>query len=655
MPTRASRSRPRSISARPEPILRVLTLAASLAALWPSAASAEERINRFTSDIATQKDGALDVTETIEVTAENAQINHGIFRDFPTRYRGPHGNIVHVGFELLGTTLDGENVASKTEGVAGGKRVRIGDSDHLVAIGAHRYTIHYRATRELGRFADHDELYWNVTGNGWIFPIDAAEVRVRLPSPARFGERAFFTGPQGATEQSAQVVSEQPGEIDIAATRALGARDGLTVALGIPKGVIAPEAASDRFWNWFADNGPTLVALLGLWALAFFYWMAWKRVGRDPDHGTMVPLFAPPDSLSPAALRYMLKEKVDARSMSASLVNLGVRGRLRLIKADGGFLSKDVTTVEGTGTTAPGPAEEDSLLTTLIGGATGSIVMKQEEHATFERAKKGLDEQLAERFDGKLFHRNWGWIGAGAGLFLAVLLLTAATAGLAAGAGGSSVAFGTALSVIFIALRGVGFVGGVLTRKNLLMVIGAVVLGLLAVLSGGPLIELAMATGNYWPFVPLLTAMPLVISSFWWMPSPTAEGQQLIDKILGFKHYLSVAEGPQLDRMNPPQATPALFEKYLPYAIALDVENRWATRFTAILAAAAAAPGARQGFLWYSGYGDPWSNVDGFTSDIGDGLTSTMSAASTAPESSSGLGGGGSSGGGGGGGGGGGW
>ena len=633
---------------------RLLALAAALAALCPAAAGAEERINRFTSEIAIQKDGALDVTETIEVTAENAQINHGIFRDFPTRYRGPHGNIVHVGFELLGTTLDGENVASKTEGVAGGKRVRIGDPDHLVTIGAHRYTIHYRATRELGRFADHDELYWNVTGNGWIFPIDAAEVRVRLPSPARFGERAFFTGPQGATEQSAQVVSEQLGEIDIAATRALGAREGLSVALGIPKGVIAPDPASERFWNWFADNGPTLVALLGLWALAFFYWMAWKRVGRDPDHGTMVPLFAPPDSLSPAALRYMLKEKVDARSMSASLVNLGVRGRLKLVKADGGWLSSSTTTIEGTGAGQAGPAEEEQLLATLVGGTTGSIVMSKDEHATFERAKSGLDKQLSEQFDGTLFHRNWIWIAAGAGLFVMIVMLTAAVAGLASGAGGSGFAVGSTLTVALLALRSMSFAGGLSTR-NLLFVLVAVVLGGVALLTSAPLFALALQSGNYWPFVPLATALPLVISSFWWMPSPSPDGQKLRDRILGFKHYLSVAEGPQLDRMNPPQATPELFEKYLPYAIALDVENRWATRFTAILAAAAAAPGARQGFLWYSGYGDPWSNVDGFTSDIGDGLTSTMSAASTAPESSSGLGGGGSSGGGGGGGGGGGW
>ncbi|MEO6300990.1 MAG: hypothetical protein ABIO62_15305, partial [Paracoccaceae bacterium] len=303
----------------------------------------------------------------------------------------------------------------------------------------------------------------------------------------------------------------------------------------------------------------------------------------------------------------------------------------------------------------PGPDEEDQLLTTLIGGGTGSIVMSQDEQATFKRAKSQLDGNLSDRFDGKMFHRNWPWIAVGAVLFVTVILLTASVAGLASGASGAGFAVGTAMTVVMLALRIITSVGGGLSSRNLLWIVGGLVLAGLALISGAPLVALALQSGNYWPFVPLLTALPIVISSFWWMPSPTVDGQKLRDRILGFKHYLSIAEGPQLDRMNPPQATPELFEKYLPYAIALDVENRWATRFTAVLAAAAAAPGGQPGFLWYSGYGNPWSNVESFTSDIGSGLTSTMAAASTAPSSSSGTGGGGFSGGGGGGGGGGGW
>jgi len=106
--------------------------------------------------------------------------------------------------------------------------------------------------------------------------------------------------------------------------------------------------------------------------------------------------------------------------------------------------------------------------------------------------------------------------------------------------------------------------------------------------------------------------------------------------------------------MTAPKDTPEIFERYLPYAIALGIENRWADRFEGVLAAAAAS-GGQQGFLWYSGSNSPWSDPGSFTRDVGSSLSSTISSASAAPGSSSGSGGGGFSGGGGGGGGGGGW
>ena len=101
--------------------------------------------------------------------------------------------------------------------------------------------------------------------------------------------------------------------------------------------------------------------------------------------------------------------------------------------------------------------------------------------------------------------------------------------------------------------------------------------------------------------------------------------------------------------MTSPKDTPELFEKYLPYAIALGVENRWAKRFEGVLAAASAQ--GQQGFAWYSGSSSPWSNPTGFVANVGSSLSSAVGSASAAPGSS----GGGSSGGGGGGGGGGGW
>jgi uncharacterized membrane protein len=170
---------------------------------------------------------------------------------------------------------------------------------------------------------------------------------------------------------------------------------------------------------------------------------------------------------------------------------------------------------------------------------------------------------------------------------------------------------------------------------------------------GMPILGAALSSGWYLPLVFPLLALPVVISAFWWISAPTPEGRTVLDHIAGFKQYLSITEGERLDRMTPPKDTPEIFERYLPYAIALGVENRWAERFAGVLAAAAAS--GQQGFLWYSGSSSPWDNPTGFADRVGSSLSSTISSASTAPGSSSGSGGGGSSGGGGGGGGGGGW
>jgi uncharacterized membrane protein len=164
-----------------------------------------------------------------------------------------------------------------------------------------------------------------------------------------------------------------------------------------------------------------------------------------------------------------------------------------------------------------------------------------------------------------------------------------------------------------------------------------------------PIFTNALNSGWWLPLILPLLAAPLVISAFWWIAAPTPEGRKVLDHIAGFRQYLSITETERLDRMTPPQDTPELFEKYLPFAIALAVENHWAKRFQGVLAAASAQ--GHQGFAWYSGSSSPWNSPTSFVDSVGSSLSSAVGSASTAP----GSGGGGSSGGGGGGGGGGGW
>ncbi|MEC8336863.1 MAG: DUF2207 domain-containing protein, partial [Planctomycetota bacterium] len=143
---------------------------------------------------------------------------------------------------------------------------------------------------------------------------------------------------------------------------------------------------------------------------------------------------------------------------------------------------------------------------------------------------------------------------------------------------------------------------------------------------------------------------------FWRLiKQPTEKGRGVMDAIEGFRMYLGPVEGDLLETLNPPEKTPALFEKMLPYALALGVENSWAERFVEVLQVAAADPSSTYQPVWYVGTRWDDNSLGSFSSDLSSSLSSAISSSSTAPGSSSGSSGGGFSGGGGGGGGGGGW
>ena len=131
---------------------------------------AEERVLNFVSDATVNTDGSLTVRETITVSSEGNVIRRGIFRDFPTRYTDRRGVRTVVGFDVLDVKRDGNAEPYALESLTNGTRIRIGDKDVYLDDGQHTYEIIYRTTRQLGFFNDFDELYWNVTGTGWVFP-----------------------------------------------------------------------------------------------------------------------------------------------------------------------------------------------------------------------------------------------------------------------------------------------------------------------------------------------------------------------------------------------------------------------------------------------------------------------------------------------------
>ena len=404
-------------------MVRVLALALLVLAL-PAPAGAVERIILFVSDVIVERSGDLRVTETIRVEAEGNVIRRGILRDFPTVYTRPDGTRVVVGFQVESITRAGQPENWAQESISNGVRLRIGHADRLLRRGQHEYVIRYRTTRQIGFFANYDELYWNATGNGWPFIIDRAEARITLPEKVPFGQTAFYTGPQGARGQDASVVEQQPGRIVFRTTRPLPAHNGLTVAASWPKGLIEPPSAGRQAGYWLEDNRALIVACLGLLLVLGYYAFAWLRVGRDPVSGTIIPLFGPPQGMSPPAARYVDRMSFDDRCFTAAIIGLGVSGHLRVVDTG------SVPTLEKRDGGAALTPEEQAMQVQLFGGRR-AVELDQANHLVLGRAKEALKQKLADDYLGKLFANNFVWSGIGLvltiGLVLAVLFALGAS------------------------------------------------------------------------------------------------------------------------------------------------------------------------------------------------------------------------------------
>ncbi|MBO9725067.1 MAG: DUF2207 domain-containing protein [Novosphingobium sp.] len=650
--------------------MRLLATLAAALALWAApCAQAEERITNFVSDVTVQQDGALDVVETIHLLSESREILRGIQRDFPTRYRSATGRQVTVGFSVLGVTRDGRAEPYTRIAMSNGERVRIGDPDQMLPPGSHVYRIHYRTTRQLGFFSDFDELYWNATGTGWTFPIEQAEARITLPAPVSFGKRAVYTGPQGLTARDATVVEERPGHIVFRTTARLEAREGLTVAAAWPKGVVAPPGPFIRMRWLLADWGAMMLAAGGTIAMIVYWAWSLRRARRHPNPRPLVPLFSSPDGLSAAAVRYIWRKKFDDRTFAAAVVDVAVRGRLRIVDghAKDGTAQKQLQRAEGT---AKLPSAEERMMRELF-KSRKTLGLTRTNYAVLGNARLELAEQLQRLYgEGHAFtaaprDRMLGWKLIGGLMLLVAFVIVLADPRVQPGV----------LPTIVVGLLGGRPLLGVLDRYRrrkpgkrgkVLSWIATGLIWIAIVSLAVVLVFMGLVSGNALPLLLVPLAIPFLLAARAWMVVPTGEGWALRDGILGFRHYLSVAEDDRLDKLNPPEKTVALFDRYLPYAMALNVENRWAARFTDVVAATDLDPDTDPRRDWYRGDSTHvWSDSGAFAVAMGAALTSTIASAATPPstsgsssgcsDSSSGSSGGGSSGGGGGGGGGSGW
>jgi uncharacterized membrane protein YgcG len=405
----------------------------------------DERISHFHSDIVIARDGSLDVTETIEVEALGHEIRRGILRDFPTDYRDRAGNRVNVPFDVRDVTRNGAPERWQTESMSNGVRVRIGNPDALLTPGTHRYVIRYRTARQLGFFDKHDELYWNVTGNGWTLPIIRATATVTLPQAveaAKLSAESYY-GAQGDTLRGSAEVRDGAASFASDPTRMLMPREGLTVVLAFPKGLIPPPSARDRI-GWFVSaNKGAGVGLIGTVLLALALALRWRAVGRDPKAGPLFPRYEPSPGLSAGGARYVDRMQFDARCFAAGVLHLGARGFLRVEQQKDGF------TVTSSGRSVPWLAGDRPLADALFASGS-SITFSKTYDPKVEKAQKAYRDALTHHYNGVMFSRNTGT------LVLATLVALAIAIGSSIAGGSPLLVTGIAVmlvAVLFIAWR----------------------------------------------------------------------------------------------------------------------------------------------------------------------------------------------------------
>ncbi len=618
-----------------------------------SATFASEAILDYHSDIQVQRDGSMIVTETIQVQAEGNRIKRGIYRDFPTTYKDRFNNRYRVAFELLSVQRDGRSEPRHTESLSNGIRIYVGASNVYLKNGIYTYSLRYRTNRQLGFFDDHDELYWNVTGNGWEFPIQRASARVALPSgvPAEQITTEAYTGPQGARGNAYQAEVDYDGGARFTTTRALGNREGLTIVVGWPKGHVT-EPSREQQMDWFlTDNQAALAGFGGCALLLLYYLLVWRAVGRDPEAGIIMPLYSPPKNYSPASMRYIRRMGYDDKTFTAAIVNMAVKGYLKIKESASGTF-----TLEKTGNLKGKLAMgEGAIASALFGSGANSVTLKQVNHAKIGKALKVHKRSLKGDYEKVYFQTNSRYLVAG--ILLSIVVIAASILMLPGEEQQGMALFFTlwltiwTIGVFALVLNAYKGWKGVPAGGSLFGALGNTLFAIPFVAAEiGALTMLIYEVSLVYP-VTFISVLLINFYFYQWLKAPTLAGRRLLDKVEGFQLFLSVAEGEELKFRTPPEKTPELFEAYLPYAIALDVEQAWAERFSEVLGHTDEEyrPG------WYRGHSWNHNNLTGFSSAVGGAMSSAISSSSTAPGSSSGGGGGGSSGGGGGGGGGGGW
>ncbi len=617
-----------------------------------TAFAASEQILGFYSQITINTNASIDVSEQISVYANQEKIIRGIVRRFPTHYTDSYGVSHKTSYQIKSVLLNNSPIDYHISSSGDQLSLYIGSKSVTLPPGIYTYTINYHANNAVNFLKDADELYWNVTGNNWDFPIIKAQADITLPSAAKIGLYNGYTGITGAKNKNFAASLTSNNTITYQTTRVLEPGMGLTIAVSWQKSIVHQPTLMESLYHPmnFSEQMITIIMLISF----VYYLLAWVKVGKDPDKGTIIPLFEPPDDISAAGMRYIMKMGSNLDLLPISIIALASKGYLQIKESNGEYTIIKSTPPQGSALTA----DETKTLSELFNSTNTLLLGLSDQSSMLKRANKMLVSILESKYENIYFHTNYLYLIPGALLGIAALAIAAFSSDKLPIAVfmmvwlfiWSIVCFTlvyTAFKAISnaIAIKSWSAIGSAVSTSffSLPFIIGEMV-GLAIISTVIPMLTI--------PLLALIVMMNVIFSIL--MKAPTQQGRKVMDQIEGFKLFLSTTERYRLKELNAPGTSPELFERYLPYAMALGVQNAWGQQFNESLLAAGKDP-AQYHPTWYTSTTAAAITPAMLSAALSSGFSSAVNTASMPVSSSASGGGGGSSGGGGGGGGGGGW
>ena len=540
------------------------------------------RIEDFHSDVIVMPDGLIDVTENIQAHFIGGPW-HGLYRLIPVEYVTPQGFNYSLFLDVKKVT-DGNGNAlryeSRRERDYRRLKIYVPNADNSTQTISLEYTV----SDALRFFDDHDELYWNVTGDEWDIPIQAASTRIVLPTGTTNIRANAFTGAYRSREQNAEIDVASNG-VEVRTRAPLGIHEGLTVAVAMDKGFVHQPTAGQQIALFLRSNWPLVVPLFAFVVMFYLWWTH----GRDPRRRPIAAQYEPPDQLTPGEAGTLVDNSADMRDITAGIVDLAVRGYITI-----------------------------------------------EEHQ--HEGLLGLSHQKDYNFIVNKDRSEWAKLKPHEQALLEGLFDTGKV-GESVSMSGLENQFYTNLpgikSDIFSSLVMHGYYKQRPDTVRSAYIAGGLIIGFLMVFLG---IKLASASGMApLTFIVAGIATGAIICGFgWFMPAHTEQGERALEGVLGLEDFLVHVES---DRFNRMIKTPEMFEKLLPFAMALGVEKNWSKAFQGIL---------KEPPQWYRGtaYGPNFYPMM-FVNDLGYMSSRASSVMSSAPRSSGGSGFGGGGGGGG--------